>query len=57
MVGDQREDVERSFEHVEAGATIDCGLCMPYENDKTVWIGRRPYRALPDIWDELKHYD
>ena len=57
VVGDQREDVERSFVDVEAGAVIDCGLCMPYENNRTVWIARGIRTPIEEIWPRLKHFD
>ena len=57
VMGDQREDVEQSFEQVELGAVIDCGRCMPYENDRPIWIARGMRRPLAEAWPKLKHYD
>lgn len=57
MIGDDREGVERTFEHVEAGGVIDCGLCMPYENGQTVWIARGMRAPMAEVWPRIKHFD
>ena len=45
------------FESVEHAGTIDCNFCMPYEDDKPVWIARRGRQSLDTVWPGLKHYD
>ena len=47
----------RRFRQVEQVAVSSCVYCMPYENGQPIFVGRDPYRSLPEIWDELKHYD
>jgi Dolichyl-phosphate-mannose-protein mannosyltransferase len=56
-VGGERERLEKEFDEVSLAATTDCGLCMPYENHRPIWICRGPKRSLVDLWPSLKHYD
>ncbi len=56
-VGGERERLEKEFDEVSLAATTDCGLCMPYENHRLIWICRGPKRSLVDLWPSLKHYD
>jgi Dolichyl-phosphate-mannose-protein mannosyltransferase len=57
VVGGSEERMHASFEAVERAATIDCGLCMPYENHRPVWIGRRLRMPVATAWEHLKHFD
>ncbi|MFQ5599799.1 MAG: ArnT family glycosyltransferase [Candidatus Krumholzibacteriia bacterium] len=57
VLGGTAEDLLESFEEVERAATIQCGFCMPYENDRPVWIGRRFRGSLQEAWQDLRHYD
>ena len=57
FVGGSREGLERRFSSVEHAATVRCRYCMPYENDKPIWVARGPREAISDSWPQLKHYD
>jgi hypothetical protein len=57
VVGGSDEGLRRLFDRVERAATIDCRYCMPYEDDKPVWIARGIRRPLSQVWPDLKHYD
>jgi len=57
VVGDREERLRERFERVERAATIECGLCMPYENHRPVWVCRGLRRPVPDVWPQVKHYD
>jgi Dolichyl-phosphate-mannose-protein mannosyltransferase len=57
VVGNERENLEKRFEEVELAATTDCGLCMPYENHRPIWVCRGPRQTLAALWPALKHYD
>lgn len=56
-IGGSRDDLEKLFDSVELAATIDCGLCMPYENHASVWVCRGLKPAVGDAWQRAKHFD
>lgn len=56
VVGSTEERLRQRFEHVERAGTLDCGLCMPYENNLPVWIARSLRIPVPDLWAQVKHY-
>lgn len=57
VIGGGHDDLAPLFERVERVATIDCGLCMPYENGRPVWLCRGPRQAVDEVWPRLKHFD
>jgi hypothetical protein len=57
MIGASEERLRAGFEEVERVGTLDCGLCMPYENGRPVWIARGLRRPVAEVWPTLKHYD
>jgi len=57
ILGGRREDHEQVFAEVEAAAVIDCGYCMPYENNQTIWVARGPNASFEEVWPRVKHYD
>jgi hypothetical protein len=52
-----RERLQNRFENVQQAGTVDCGLCMPYENHRPVFICRHPKRPWALQWRELKHFN
>jgi hypothetical protein len=44
------------FESVEVAGRHDCSFCMPWRDEATIWIARRPRRAIGEVWPELKNY-
>lgn len=56
-LGSNRQDLLRVFDHVELGGVIDCGRCMPYENQRPIFICRGLKGGLGDAWAEGKHFD
>jgi hypothetical protein len=44
------------FASVERAGTTRCGDCMPYENEKPIWVVRGPRQPLPALWPRLKNY-
>lgn len=56
--GAEREDLEGLFGQVELAGTVDCGLCMPYENGQEIWIVRDPVDGLTaeEVWLLTKKY-
>jgi len=57
VLADNRERLEELFEHVELGAVFDCPDCMPYEDDKPIWIVRGLRMPLSELWPQIKHFD
>jgi len=53
--GDEEDNREVCGELIEA-ARIDCGHCMPYENDQPVWICRGLKLPPGEIWPRLKEF-
>lgn len=56
IVGGDPEDHRQAFQDVRQAGEIRCGLCMPYENNQTVWIARGPKAPIAEIWPMTKHY-
>jgi len=57
VVGATLEDLSPSFDRVEHAGTVTCDYCMPYENNKSVWIARGMRAPLDEVWTAQKHYD
>ena len=57
IIGGDREDHEEEFGEVTPAGVFHCTDCMPYEDNQTFWIARRPKLGLADAWARTKHYD
>lgn len=57
VIGGSAEQLSAGFHQFERVGALDCGLCMPYENGRPVWLARGLRQPVADIWPELKHYD
>ena len=57
IIGGDLEDHQRTFARVDRATTYTCGDCMPYENNKPIWIGREPRMGIDEIWPAVRHYD
>ena len=57
VVGGDEAQLSKYFERVERAATLECGLCMPYENHRPVWIARGLRVPVAAAWARAKHYD
>ncbi len=57
VVGSSAESLGRRYERVERAGTVECRYCMPYENDKPVWIARSSRQPFSASWNEFKHFD
>ena len=51
------EQKKRFFESVEAIGKIDCKYCMPYEDNKVVYLCRNAKASVSELWPQIKHYD
>ena len=57
LLGGTEEELAPELESLTRVTTVECGLCMPYENHKPVWVGRGLRRPLATLWPRLKHYE
>jgi hypothetical protein len=56
IIGGRREDHLQAFEQVEEVARTACTLCMPYENDRPIYVGRGWRVSLKAIWPREKRF-
>jgi hypothetical protein len=60
VTGGTREDLLQYFDQVEQPATIHCDYCMPYENNRPVFLCRKPKGNFRDsiakIWPRDKQF-
>lgn len=57
VIGGRRDDeVLSSFASVDLGATFTCTDCMPYENNKSIWIARGLSQPMSVVWPRIKRY-
>jgi hypothetical protein len=57
VIGGDEEELRQLFARVDRAATLDCGLCMPYENGRLVWVARGLRIGAEGAWEVVKHYD
>ncbi len=57
VIDGDEEDLHEVFETVVHAATYTCQDCMPYENDKPIWICRGARISIDKLWPELRHFD
>jgi hypothetical protein len=51
------DDLERRFAEVEHAGTFTNDYCMPYENNRPIFICRGANFTFQQIWANEKHYD
>jgi len=56
VIGDDRESLQEVFESVELATKYTCNDCMPFENNKPIWIARRLRQPLAELWPRIKHF-
>jgi hypothetical protein len=57
VLGSTRDRLLERFETVEPGAVFRCRDCMPYEDEKPIWIARGLRAPLAAAWSSVKHYN
>jgi hypothetical protein len=53
-VGEDLEDVSKSFNQIELAATVTHEYAIPHENNLPIFICRQPKRPLKEIWPDTK---
>ena len=56
LVGGRIEEHREAFESVELAATHRCGLCMPFESEVPIFVGRGWKLPLAEIWPHTKEF-
>ncbi len=51
------ESPDWAFAEVEAAGKIHHEYAMPYENDLTVWVCRKPQYSMAELWARVKGFD
>lgn len=57
ILGGNKEDHLKSFEHVDEIMVHKSKYSMPYENNMPIFIARNIRTPLDSIWNSVKHYD
>jgi hypothetical protein len=57
IVGGRKEDHEDSFKEVTEMDRTNCTYCMPYENNKPIYLCRGIKRPIKEIWPTVKHFE
>ncbi|HLP60056.1 MAG TPA: glycosyltransferase family 39 protein [Candidatus Deferrimicrobium sp.] len=56
IIGGDKEDHEKSIESVTEVDRTSCPYCMPYENNRPIYIGRGFKYSLAQIWPTVKEF-
>jgi hypothetical protein len=56
-MGGTQEENKEYFESAEPVGKIDCEYCMPYEDNKIVYVCRGLKFPVAEVWKLNKHYD
>jgi hypothetical protein len=56
IIGGRAEDHLHAFERVEQVGMTRCGYCMPYENNRPIFVGRGLKVRLSEIWPREKRF-
>ena len=55
-LGGTRGEYEEVFASVEQAALHTCADCMPYENNRPIWVARRSRVPLSELWPRVKRF-
>jgi hypothetical protein len=56
VLGGRRKDHEDVFASVEQAAVHTCTDCMPYENNRPIWVARGARVPLARVWPRVKRF-
>jgi len=56
VIDGDRDDLEEVFESVALATVYTCQDCMPYENDKPIWVCRRLRLPFESLWPRVRSY-
>lgn len=55
--GPSVETLKNLFKEVSEAAIFNCDYCMPYENNTSVYLCKKPKVDIKMIWPMVKHYE
>ncbi len=55
-LGGERKDYEDAFASVERAAVHTCTDCMPYEDNRPIWVARGARVPMAAIWPRVKRF-
>jgi hypothetical protein len=55
-VGEDKDDLEKTFEDVVQVDVTDDAFAMPYENHLPIYVCRKPKRDWREVWPSMKHF-
>jgi hypothetical protein len=50
------EEIQQAFDQVEQVGTNQCQYCMPYENDRQIYLARGIKAPIQQAWPGVKHF-
>ena len=56
VIGDERARLLELFEEVELVGRSDCTDCMPYEDDRPIWVCRRLKMPVAEFWPQVRRF-
>lgn len=56
VLGGTRERLSPLFRSVEPGGVTRCEDCMPYENNRTIWVARGGEQSLAAVWPTIRRF-
>jgi 4-amino-4-deoxy-L-arabinose transferase-like glycosyltransferase len=57
VIGDEQARLEEIFQEVTLAGRHTCRDCMPYENEKPIWICRRARLSIEEVWPQVKSFN
>ena len=56
VIGSTRVSLEKFFAEVIPAAKFECAYCMGYENDRDIFICRKPRAPMDKVWPMIKMF-
>ncbi len=57
VIEGEQEELEQIFEEVTLADRFTCRDCMPYENNKPIWVCRRSRLSIEEVWPQVKSFN
>lgn len=57
LLGGDEQRLRLAFDDLTRVGTVECGYCMPYENHKPIYVGRKMRMPWRELWPKTRHYE